>query len=745
MSSNIKHVIDTGLGSLYASERDVQTILRRARTEESARTKKPTPVRFTAVIAAVMVMILAGAAWTVADRIGGQERSTPLSGQEGDPLPCISKEAAIALAEAEIRRVYGSGINLRDPAQHRIDCELHAPDLHAGQAHYRVTFTALTIEGTDYTVDVLAAEGTEAPILSCTRMRGVGEWHTPAEMRHGYSRLYGTDLTKWPAAILNQYRNFMRSCDSSAKFLADRLIRQGDYLDPTAAALPQEAAQADSAILMKVGGRTIWKLAIPLDPTGDGLRWVRLLEKDATTGDVLSDIRVDESNVGFLPLIATETIRDNFQEETAGSRPDLPRDKARAQAESWIAAHYGETRDLTDTALYTFSGNMPHVGYPIESVLRYTAVNPADPSYWVALDFHGVVLDSGRYTARTDGLEDLDSIRFQTILASEIYQDLFRIAEDYKAEDVIALQEALRERGDRSDPIARLLMDAQYGVPRSDDDATTIASRALNIKTMRIMADVSSFCIRKGDQRILKAVLDTDRGIYIVEVDAEKKQMTHAVRVENLRDCWWAPFLLQEDMEAAGIAPIPYTLPENDGRTAIDAPYVPTTGMRIDYLNTYFRQIYTPDFADWTQAQLRTYQQYAIVSDGIDGDMGIYALRRTWYPDVPANAISREEAAQQAIAHLRLTGYESDGAVLIGTKGNPVWKVCLHHESEPCWYAEVDCMTGEVLTVKQRQDDHATPLPAYPSEGLPEYWYRDIVLEETIRECEEDWIRRSNG
>ena len=59
--------------------------------------------------------------------------------------------------------------------------------------------------------------------------------------------------------------------------------------------------------------------------------------------------------------------------------------------------------------------------------------------------------------------------------------------------------------------------------------------------------------------------------------------------------------------------------------------------------------------------------------------------------------------------------------------------------------AEVDSVTGEVVNLAVNGPRPANPSASY-DDGTPEsLWFRDIVLEDTIFECEDGWECMGNG
>ncbi len=742
MSNNIKRAINAGLDGLYVTQRDIDAVLCRARVG-SASAKQRRPLRLSVVIATVMVMLLAGAAWTVSRRIGREEVLPPLSGPQEAIGQHISEERAVKLAEAYIRSQDGEHISLRDETQVRIRCELRSPDLTIGSWYYRVTFAALTIEGTDYTVDVAAAENAQEPILGWTRQRGVGEGHTAQEMLAGYSRVYGPDMLAWDWQVLNGYVAALRLSDRNSRSWEDTLMLDVTYLDPAEASWepgkPPVTAAAErwgttSRVLASYEGKQRWLYFLPETPSEDeGIRWAVVAEWDVEGEKLLTSRRYDaDTTLGRRALIPHAVYTAHLQDDIADNSPRADRALLFGLAARHLRATREGAPDVTDPARYTLSltGSPSYIGGFDSVEVLCTPVHSEDPTYWVRIDCCGEVTDSGMYRSPND----LDALRREIMTERWIH-----------AGDLQTLQEKLRQQDGLTDPVALALLETEYTDSMYIDAAYAAVSQALGAR--RMSSSGWNILIVKDGARISKEAYYTDRGNYLVEYDCGQGRVLSAVEIPRTGWPWYAVCLLQSDMEARGIAPDPHYVPAApDGDAAVDLPVKPVRGFRLDFLNDAFCRMYGPNLLTWTQAQLRTYQQYAILASGADSDMGILCLRKTTYPEIPDNAISREKAADLARAALALPDAVMDGAVLIGTpSGDPVWKVGLRCANGDLWFAEVDCLSGDVLTPWKWSGTATDESPYYDGKTTPEYWFREIVLEETIRECEQFWDRKSNG
>ncbi len=739
MSNNIKAAIDSGLDGLYVTQRDIDAVMRRVR-EESAPAKRP-PVRFAAVIAAAMVMLMLGAAWTVSRRIGGPGMQ-PLSGPQAEMGQRISEEEAIDLAEGFLHEKEGDHIDLRDEAAYRISCAWQEPDLTSAAGYYRVTFAALTIEGTDYTVDVLGYAGAGDPILHWTRQRGVGEGHTTQEIRVGFSRVYGPDMLAWDWQVLNAYVDALHHADPASRSWEDSLMRKVTYLDPdTAVWKPEQVSKpADlerwaptSVKLVSYEGKQSLLYYLPEVLTeGEGIHWAVVAEWDVEKQALSVSRRYDVDNtLGCRALLPNAVYEDHLQDNIGDMFASVDRELMFDLAARHIRTTYDGAPDVTDPARYTLTltGTPSYFSVFEDVEVLCTPTGSEDPTYFVHIDFCGDILDSGVFRTAND----LDSLR------REILTDRFAVIEELQS-----LQTALRMRGDFTDPVALALEDTIYTHTFYADTAYAAVSETLG--TRRMSVSNASFAIIKNGRTIFKSAYYTDRGNFLVEYDCEGDKVISVIEIPRTGCPWYAFYLLQADMTALGIAPEPYTAPVPDSSAAVDLPVKPVRGLRLEYLNDAFFRMYGPNMLTWTQEQLRTYQQYAILAEGADGDMGILCLRKTTYPDVPHNAISREKAADLARAALAQPDAVMEGAVLIGTpSADPVWKVALQCTNGDFWFVEVDCISGDVLTPWQWRGGAVSTFPYYDGETTPEYWFREIVLEQTIRECEQVWDRKSNG
>lgn len=130
----------------------------------------------------------------------------------------------------------------------------------------------------------------------------------------------------------------------------------------------------------------------------------------------------------------------------------------------------------------------------------------------------------------------------------------------------------------------------------------------------------------------------------------------------------------------------------------------------------------------WDQRTLRSFKE--AITHAVDSSSKAYlALAKTSYPDIPANAISREKAHSVAVEQLGMDARQENSHVfLIGDVPNPVWKVMIVSGKEQ-WYAEIDSVTGTIKSIKSRDIMHMK-------------WWMPLVLNSTIEEM--DTIKNNN-
>lgn len=147
-----------------------------------------------------------------------------------------------------------------------------------------------------------------------------------------------------------------------------------------------------------------------------------------------------------------------------------------------------------------------------------------------------------------------------------------------------------------------------------------------------------------------------------------------------------------------------------------------------DVYDSYWR-VFGSDFT-WGQGTLRSFQIDAMKATDTDS-MAYLCFARTSYPDIPEAAISQEQAYSIAADYLGVDqNLGRSQLFLIGDDPNPVWKLYIAQDDN-YWSVEVDCITGEIKTMRQLLDN------------TYRRWWMRLVLWETVNEVEEIWVDNS--
>ncbi|MBR3763222.1 MAG: hypothetical protein IKK57_01550 [Clostridia bacterium] len=787
MSEQVKNAIDTGLGGLYVTEGDVAVILRRVRGAETARGAVRRRMAWRPALALAVVMLALVAAVTL--RLTGvlppegsgvpdlhpltqpDAASTEVPAGfvpvEREPVILVDEMQAIRLAEEYVHQQHDDTVDLRDGADYDIQCEYRAED--GGLRNlYRVHFRCLTLEGTDYVVSVSAEDGA---ILACEVTRGAQPGHTAWEIYRGFARICGSDRRGWTNAQLRDYCAMLKKAATGSLRWEDYLYLLSSYPDVAENAMTREeviaAVEDDLDILLyeydrqfsamprwtdaeRIGGlraryisaypNPVWQVAADQRVVNqDGYETVRtvLIEVDSVTGVVGHVEAVDASCAAWYEGFTRATVDALTATTTSGDgHPGLTDEERNAIAAAYVAQRWGETRDISDPALFTLEeGPGNPAGMQVQLGLTYTSVGEGDVTQYVLwIDDYGVVQAANR-SITPAGREPF------TPTAPEL---------DWTYDWLLECQLRAAASGDLFDPAMQVFLRTAWVDERSGGLYSNACQAVYDALGVRAATGLRGVMIDAEPHPVWKLAFESDRGEYLVEVDSVTNEVLNILQVEGLYQSWYLPFVLTADLEAAGVA-----IPE-DAAPAYSAGVSHDTadGMRVDHLYIRFKAVYGPDMLQWTQEQLRAFQQMAVLSSDYDYDLGVICLRNTVYPDIPANAISREEAMTSAAAGIGLGGpemWELCGAVLIGTPedsaahGTPVWKVCMRHTSGSFWYAEVNCMSGKLYRLHQDAAGAGSPGASYDYGTPQNLWFRDIVLEETIEDCESVWVCRGNG
>ncbi|MBQ2952349.1 MAG: hypothetical protein IJE07_02195 [Clostridia bacterium] len=781
MSEQIRNAIDGGLYGLRVNEGHVAAILRRARADGQEKPRRRTDWRPVIALAVVMLAMVAAVGWRLSTSVQDAQPLNQPDVQttevpagfvpvEEEPIINIDMNRATALAESYVLENHDSAVNLRDGACYAINCEYVARE-EVHRNFYRVDFCALTAEGTAYALRVSAEDGS---ILSCDVQRGAQPGHTAQEILAGYARLYGPDRRTWTNAQLRLYCQTLKKAAAGTLRWEDYLYLLSSYPDVAEGAMTREEVLAwtmadldlllfehdgdtgaaprwqDAELLGEPRARYIsaypnpvWKVAVEQRAVNqEGYETIRtiLIEVDSVTQAVLRMETVDALYSAWHESFARSTIDALMATTTSGDGHPGLTDEARGEiAAAYVREVWGEERDINDPDQFTLTETF---GDPAcmqcQQQLTYRSTGAGEVTEYVLwIDDYGQVLAANRSV---------------TPAGSEPFTPTAP-ALDWRLETLQLWQERAREIADAEDAVMRVFCSTVWLGDYYDGSAYSVAEKAVyNALDVRAATNLRAVLIGATPNPVWKLAFSCDAGSFLAEVDSVTMEILHLQQVENIWQNWYLPYVLTADMQAAGMpVPVDYESPA----WPLAEAHNTADGMRVDHLYTRFRQIYGPDMGAWTQEQLRTFQQMVMLSSDYDYDLGVPCLRATIYPDIPDNAISREEAMRCAATAIgnghAMEDWTLCGAVLIGTAedsaagGTPVWKVCMQQPGGDFWYAEVNCMTGKVYRLHQDASGVASPGASYDYGTPQNLWFRDIVLEETIEDCEAVWECRGNG
>lgn len=768
MSNQVKNAIDSGLRGLQVTERSVQEILARARNGQERAEAPRRQMSVYAALAAVLVLLVAGVTLRLA-YLGaepGDQVITPLNSGVTGPVGMTQeqREEAITAAEMHVLEYHQADAPLRDGGRYEIACERVTRLELKGETLtnlYEVSFRPRNAYDTEFTVWLSAADNRA---VHCAEQRGAAEGHTAQEIYAGFARVYGPDRRMWSQEELTTYVTMLcRARDDSMRWV-DRLYELSAYPAVADDAMVKEEAialvQAQLPELLQrcdeeadctgawtstemtgepraryIGGQqsNIWKVA--LDATAvsrDGYvqQQTILAEVDSVTGEVLHVQRVDALYAEQYESFRSDVAEALMTADTYGSDvTDRTAEQNRAVAAEYIRKTWGETRDVNDETLFACAtADVVAPLYQCNAVLVYTSLGEGDRvQYAVAVDWYGEVIAANAATVPAGD-------------AREAFTPTAPVL-DWKWDNLIYWQKQAAASAQAEDPLVQLFINSAY-VASWGGRSEEAEQAAVNAVGCRTTGRVVSVKFAREPHAVWKIAMQTDRGDCLVEVEDETWRVIDVTYVPSMYASWYLPFILTEDLAAIGME-------AEVAAAAAPEEHQAVCGMRASHLYERFQKVYGPDMGQWTQVQLREFQQLLMVSSDYEEDLAVACVRRTVYPDVPDNALTREEAARMAAQGVGLKeNWELAGCVLIGTESTPVWKVCLRvsgGENVAFWFVEVNCITGEVVNLAVNGPHPANPSATYDN-GTPEsLWFRDIVLEDTIFECDEGWECMGNG
>ena len=670
----------------------------------------------------------------------GRERG-PVEGE-------LSREEAIARAEELVWGVY-EGVPLNDAEQYEIQADFF-DGLSVGYYpgyYWRVDFVRKNVAIPGIELEI-SADGQQ--MYSFISRDGADMAARADQIYGAFQDVYGV-METWSQETLRAFVESLKRAEAGGVRIESdyyRFMMETEYPDVPPEAITASRAGdiametlrsslAGAAVIRRavyIGDEPhpVWKVTVLEDRDAEGYTdfWNYYVEVDSVTGEVKC---VDESasRFGYRYMYALHsTYRTTIPDSPSEAYPSVSAKQAQMSAVACLQRRYGEARDLNDPELFEITVK-EDIGWQytsnIQWLVTFDAREMGAVGYWAYVDGFGKVLDAGVDNGAITKGRSLDSIRFHHDVVIGIY--------DPDNPSFEAFMEEVRSFADQDDPIVRLLCRTRYaeaGGEHSLEWAEQAVCEALGVKPMILDAAgryTGAALIDAGEQGLVwKFAISTEKGEMLVEMRDDTCELLSAVRVENLCDPWYAAILLESDMEAAGIAPEPYVPPVDDSGLAVDEGCV--RGMRLNHIYARFCGLYGPDPLRWSQAQRRSFQNAVSQSSSLNVDIGVACMQDTRYPDVPAEAVSREEAARAGAEAMALSDYEVIGAALIADAPNAVWKVC-YHTPDGWLYAEVDCLSGEVKTVAERSEMN--------------YWFQDLVLERIIREHEGTFESTSVG
>lgn len=614
-------------------------------------------------------------------------------------------------------------------------------------AYYAVEFRATNAFNTEYEVAVNAKTG---EVLRMRAFRGAGENHTGEEITRGFKRIFGDDLHDWTQQQLRVYVLALQNMDVEDEddiYSLMRMMGTAGYPDvPEDVMTEEEAARLALEVLGLTPGEgvrvtatqflnarqvtaqnPVWKIAVRLEksPTDRSMLYV---EVDARTGFV-RDVEQEKSVYGLPREFVSWTLLTKRED---AAYPALTQENAQKRSATLI-------RTLLNVDVsqgWTFNWQ----SYKNQQMVMLTEWTKGDECCWTLLDCYGNVLDLGRDS------DPLDAARHTMAQRG-------KPCDSYDASRMQQLSELLKTAQDASNPILHAILRMDYesmpglaedegGVKSDYSQALRAAWNAVDAHVLYASISGMDLTYRKDDHLYWKIAVACDRGNYLVELRDGTLEVTDMMQVENLMDPWYLCVLSMEELRALPARLLSPAHPQTPGQT----PGL-ISGMRADHILERCVTLFGENMLSWTQEELTVLRSAMVMSCEAQEELGVPCMMYTTYPAIPQGAISRTEAASRAAKAAGLTRYTLRGGVLIRSlSGRDVWKTVLDTPDGTSWWAEVDCMTGEVIGCGQRKANPGRLYAMYNE--MPEteaYWMEDIVLRETIEYVLENWRCASNG
>ena len=626
-------------------------------------------------------------------------------------------------------------------------------------AYYCVNFDALDAFGTTYEVAVNAEDGS---ICRMRRERGAGSNHTADEVTRGFRRIFGYDMRTWTPMQLRVYTLALAQADRASMQTVHELflsVGRDGFPDVPEDALTREeaiaaaleiqggaASDVQAAEYLAGTSSNIWKVAIrqPNAPSGQSIVY---LELDGASGALLTTTY--SGNLYGLPqeFFPSQLLSSFDRTDFSHAVPAVDAETAQSAASDAIARKYqrnmaeeGYTCFIENDFEDTPGGFSYYTGGGVVIFSKDTQNTSQGDIYWAALDWYGEVLDVGwnrnpldaaRFTLLMQGYwpaqyDNSTFLQLQTLLTSDLT-------------DAAGLRQM---ESDGTLPLFNALLSQEISSsvnPKNNiSDVTTAALTTLNAHANY---DSSTFLYYYDEDGALiwHFAISTDMGCFLMDVRDGDLAIVDSVQVSRI-----------SDLRTSILLPIRVwkALPEDLRITVFyrDADTQPGTvyGMNASHIVQRYTDLYGANILRWDQATLRSFQSAMSISSSYNGELSIPCLRQTIYPDVPDYAISQEGAAEYAGRALGEDDWSLRGGVLIDPgEGDPIWKVTLDFSDGRSYNAEVNCRTGAVQTIRQR-NPHILPFFTdyldSPADG--EYWFRDFVLDSMIEQTREEIAAR---
>lgn len=649
----------------------------------------------------------------------------------------LTEAEAIGMAKAYILAVEPSA-PLSDPTRYELIASFNdgvSIGDHPG-FYWNVLFRAKDRYVTEYDIDISA---TGDVFYRCDIQRGVGEGHTAQEIYEGMLREYHWNIAQWTQEQLRDYADELRKAAPGSLYTRDRMFLATEYPDIAEDAIPRDQAAviAFNELGLKASGdcrieaimyigdlpNPSWKVSIyeynKIDGYGD--RWLHYVEIDSVTGEVkYTETERYDSRYHHMYFLHT-AYSDLLPIAPEYVRPVPAIEEAQLNAASYIQQHFGEVRNVNDTALFRFSYETLAQWTGTTLQLYYKSLDRGKPGYWVWLDGYGGVMDAG-----VDDKTTLDGIRGAQLTKTTYHGTVIEELQD----DVRAMMDP------SSDPLAKLLLETTYIHPEFEDSESIHGVVADYLGLRKDFSatgnHVGGWLIDAEPNPIWKLDVDSTKGKFLMEIDNVTHEVLEVIRVEDRFRPWYAQYLLSDGLRSIGME-VEACEPPSYGPEVVEERV--TRGMDITAIFDRFRELYGPDPTDWSQAQLRSFKAAISESSSLYTELGVPCILSTEYPDIPDGAISRQIAATSGAAALGLADYVVEGGVLLGGDPNPVWKMT-YSVGGDYYAAEIDCRTGEVK---------ATGAYRFDDDNMNSYWFEGIVPEQIIDVERPQFTYEGNG